>query len=348
MLFADRGGALAPGLGGADLADDPSTDIEHEFKLEQAEIASVPTGDLAALMTDLADRRRELVSAAAERGLRVAALGTSPLRGDPTPTPDARYRRMQDHFALVAADQLTCGMHVHVSVGSRAEGVTAIDAIRGWLPVLLAISTNSPFWDGRDSGYASYRSVSWGRWPTAGATAAFGDEAGYDAAVARLITAGAALDDGMIYFDARLSAKYPTVEIRVADVVQRIADSALVAALARALVQSSLDGRLGELGMLPDAALVRAASWRAARFGLAGDLIDPDDGRPRAAPDLLDRLLDLLGPALRSTGDSAAVLDTVGRLLREGTGADVQRADLARTGSVRDVIDAAVRRTAEL
>ncbi len=324
MLFGGSTAAPRPATGGAQLAADPNTGVEHEFKLEQAEIASAPTTDLDALTDDLIECRREIVAAAQARGFRVAALGTSPLAGDPTPTPDERYQRMQEHYALVAADQLTCGMHVHVGVESRAEGITAIDSIRGWLPVLLAVSTNSPFWDGRDTGYASYRSVSWGRWPTAGATGQFGNEAAYDAAVAELIAAGAALDDAMIYFDARLSAKYPTVEIRVADVTQRVADSALVAALARALVQTAIEGGLGE--GRPSVALVRAASWRAARFGLTGDLLDPRDGRPRAAADLLDRVVGVLHPALQATGDVARVEGAIARLLREGTGAQLQRA----------------------
>ncbi len=345
MLFNSSPGTPQPAPAGAQLAGDPSTAVEHEFKLEQAEIASAPTADIDVLIDDLGARRGEIIAAAGDRGLRVAALGTSPLRTDPTPTPDERYQRMHEHFALVAADQLTCGMHVHVSVGSRAEGVVAIDAIRGWLPVLLAISANSPFWDGRDSGYASYRSVSWGRWPTAGATAPFGDEAGYDAAVARLIRAGAALDDGMIYFDARLSAKYPTVEIRVADVTQRVDDAALIAALARALVHTAVAGQLGESPL--DAASVRAASWRAARFGLLGELVDPRDGQLVAADDLLDRVFETLRPALRNTGDLGIVDAGIARVLRAGTGADLQRADLARNASVGDVVDAAVGRTSQ-
>ncbi len=344
MLFAASSGAPCPAAAGERLAADPSTAVEHEFKLEQAEIATDPTTDVAALLEDLCGRRKEIIASAAERGLRVAALGTSPVQADPTPTPDERYGRMHEHFALVAGDQLTCGMHVHVSVDSRAEGVVAIDAIRAWLPILLAISANSPFWDGRDSGYASYRNVSWGRWPTAGATAPFRDEAGYDRAVEQLIAAGAALDAGMVYFDARLSAQYPTVEIRVADVVQRVADSALVAALARALVQTAVENRLG--GGIQSAALVRAGSWRAARFGLRGELLDPGDGRLRPAGDVLDRVLDVLRPALRASADLAAVEAGITRVLTEGTGAELQRADLARLGLVADLVTAAAARTA--
>jgi glutamate---cysteine ligase / carboxylate-amine ligase len=108
------------------------------FKLEQAEIASDPQHELAATEQDLRGRRHELISAAAERNVVVAAMGTSPSTLFPTATPDERYRRMQQQYGLVAADQLTCGTHVHVAVQSRAEGVAAIDGARRWIGVRLS------------------------------------------------------------------------------------------------------------------------------------------------------------------------------------------------------------------
>lgn len=330
-----------PTPAGDTLAEDPLTSVEHELKLEQAEIASAPHRDLAELLADLVGRRAELIASAAARGVRVAALGTSPLAIRPTPTPDERYGRMQRHFGLVAEDQLTCGAHVHVSVSSRAEGVAALDGIRPWLPVLLAASANSPFWDGADTGYASYRSISWGRWPTAGPAPAFGTEDAYDRTVSELIAAGAALDRGMIYFDARLSARYPTVEIRVSDVVQHVGDSVALAALCRALVESVL-------ATAPDPVpltLLRAAAWRAARFGLSGDLWDPVDGGLRPASDVVQHLLDFVRDRLRADGDLAVVDEAVGRWHAEGSGADLQRADFTAHHRARDVIDGAVART---
>ena len=109
----------------------------------------------------------------------------------------------------------------------------------GWLPLLTAISANSPYWQGQDTGYASYRSIAWGQWPTAGPTETFGDVDGYHRAIKGLLDTGAAMDDGMIYFDARLSASYPTLEIRVPDVCTDVGDSALIAALARGLVDTA-------------------------------------------------------------------------------------------------------------
>jgi glutamate---cysteine ligase / carboxylate-amine ligase len=211
--------------------------------------------------------------------------------------------------------------------------------------VLTALSANSPFWSGQDTGYASYRTIMWGRWPTAGPTELFGDEATYDETVADLIRSGAAVDPGMIYFDARLSASYPTVEIRVADVCQDVADTVLLAGLSRAIVDTALDD--ADRPPAPvRTGLLRAASWRAARFGLTGDLLDLLEARTRPAADLLDRLLEHVGPALARAGDADLVHRSVERVIREGTGAQMQRAAMARRGRVDDVVAEATARTA--
>jgi carboxylate-amine ligase len=238
---------------------------------------------------------------------------------------------------LVGAD------HVHVGIASRAEGTVAVDGMRPWLSVLLALSANSPFWRGTDTGYASYRTIACGRWPTWGPTERFGDPASYDARVAALIESGAALDEGMIYFDARLSARYPTVEIRVADVAQEAGDALLLAALSRALVDAVVAGPGADD---PPVALLRAAAWRAARFGLSEDLYDVGERRLRPASAMVDRLVDTLDPVLRANGDETLVRREADRLLRRGTGADLQRADLSATGSPAGVVLAAAERTA--
>lgn len=335
MLF----GADRPAPAGEDLAAEPDTDVEHELKLEQAEIASEPRADTAELLDDLRGRRRELIDSASERGVRVAALASSPYPGLPTTTPNERYERMQRHYGLVAREQLSCGLHVHVSIESRDEGVAAIDAIRGRLPVLIALSANSPFWNGADTGYASYRRISWGRFPSAGPTATFGTPEHYDHVVEELIALGGALDTGMIYFDARLSATYPTVEIRVTDVVQDVRDSTAIAALCRAMVDTPATGEV-------DVAVVRAASWYAARFGLSGELCDLTERRLRPAAEVVDRLLDEIGPALAAAGDRELVEAAFARRFAEGTGADLQRRDFAARGAAADVVSAAVERTA--
>ncbi len=322
--------------------------VEQEFKMEQTEIGSSPALDITALRDDLLELRRSVAAAAGSTGVHVVAVATNPFKVRPTATPDERYDRMAETFGLIAREQLTCGQHVHVSVVSGDEGVAALDRIRGWLPVLTALSGNSPFWQGKDTGYASYRSIVWGQWPTAGPTDPFGDIGGYQRAIADLLATGAAMDDGMIYFDARLSAHYPTVEIRVPDVCTDVRDAALIAALARGLVDTAvLEWRHGRPAPVIRVDVLRGAIWRAARFGLSGSLFDYRTRELVPAWALIDGLVEHALAALRSNDDLDFVLEQLDRLRRTGTGADLQRAEFARRGRLTDVVQHAAQRTLE-
>lgn len=276
----------------------------------------------------------------------MAATATSPVGGITTTTMEDRYERMEIRFGLLERMQLTCGTHVHVSIESPAEGVAIIDRIRCWLSPLLALSSNSPFWLGEDTGYASYRNIVWGQWPTAGPTEIFGSYKEYRALVDDLVGSGTILDEGMIYFDARLSRHYPTVEIRVADVCTDLADTMTVAALARALVETAArDAATGAPPPPVRTEVLRVAAWGAARFGLSGELLEPQSRRSRPAADVLDRLIDHARAALVGAGDLRLVTDGVDRLLSSGTGADHQRAALAEHGTISGVALDIVERT---
>lgn len=331
----------------ADLGTDGNQPpIDREFKEEQAEIGSSPTTSAGELAADLRKLRGELAAAAEGHGAHIAAVATSPLKVRPTATDDDRYHSMVEEFGLLAREQLTCGQHVHVSIESRAEGVAVLDRIAPWLSVITAMSANSPFWQAKNSGYGSYRTVVWGLWPTAGPAAGFGDERGYDGAIADLLASGAAMDDGMIYFDARLSAHYPTLEIRVADVCTDVDDAVLVAVLARALVDTAAKGwQAGQAAPAYRPELLRGMSWRAARHGLSGDLLDPRSRKLVPAFELIDSLVEWLEPSLTDSDDLALVRAGVQRLRKTGNGADQQRRSFARHGDLEEVVADLVRRT---
>ncbi|MCW3159068.1 carboxylate-amine ligase [Micropruina sonneratiae] len=338
----DRANEQLPDDG--DFGDDA---VEHEFKREQAELGSLPCTTATELRAQLVELRSAMAAGAAASGAAVAAIGTSPFRVRPTATADERYERMTAEFGLLARQSLTCGQHVHVEVGSRDEGAGVIDRLPPFLPVLLALSANSPWWQGEDSGYASFRSAIWGLWPTAGPSGPFGDAAGYDAAVAQLVATGSALDEGMVYFDARLSAKYPTVEVRVADVCTDVDDAVLIAVLVRALVTTtSRAWAAGDAVEPSPPQWQRAATWRAARYGLTGSLVDPVSRDLVPAADAVSTLVDAVGDALDAIGERDLVADGLDRLLRTGTGADRQRRVHATTGSRAAVMRDAIARTA--
>ena len=335
----DRPGA---GSGGGD----PVPRLVPELKEQQIELGTSVCTELAEVAAELRHWRGRADSAARSVGARVAALASAPVPVQPRATQGERYQRMVDVFGLVAADQLTCGCHVHVSVADDEEGVAVLDRIRVWLPVLTALTANSPFWLGRDTGYASYRSQSWGQWPSAGPTGVHGSVAAYRRLVEELLATNTVLDQGMVYFDARLSASWPTVEVRVADVALRVEDAVLLAGQVRALVDSAAEEwRAGE--PVPDVRteLLRVAGWRAARSGLSGDLVDPRSGRPAPAADVLAALVAHVRPALARHGDEQVVDAGVAELLRRGSGAALQRAVFEETGDLAAVVRAAVAAT---
>ncbi|WP_455359597.1 glutamate--cysteine ligase 2 [Streptomyces sp. SYSU K21746] len=332
--------AAARGSGGEEHA------FEKELHRQQLEFATHPQTGMGELAAEISRWRTEANRHAGKLGAAVVALGTSPLPIGPAISSGERYRWLEEHFGLTAQEQITCGCHVHVSVESDEEGVAVLDRIRPWLSVLLAMSTNSPFWQGEDSGYSSYRSRVWGRWPTSGPVETFGSADRYHEQVRAMVGTGALRDEGMIYFDARLSHKYPTVEIRVADVCLDASTTVLLATLVRALVETAArEWRAGEPPAGHGVGLLRLAAWRAGRSGLDGLLIHPGSMCPAPAETVVRALFDHVRDALEDCGDLIAVQEGLAGLLKTGNGARVQRDLLQRTGSLRDVVAACARRT---
>ncbi|MGW2780099.1 glutamate--cysteine ligase 2 [Streptomyces populi] len=327
--------------------DDPGQDVfEKELFGQMLEFATHPRSDMADLGNEIVRCRKEAARLAGEIGCAVAALATSPLPVSPSVSVNDRYRWMAEQYGTATREQLVCGCHVHVSVASDEEGVAVLDRLRPWLAVLAALSANSPFWQGQDTGYAGYRSRAWDRWPSAGPSEPFGTAERYHRRVRDMVATGVILDEGMVYFDARLSANYPTVEIRVADVCLRSDTPVLIAALARALVDTAArDWRAGRPAPDHSVNVLRLAAWKAARCGLEQDLLDPMTMRPRPAARVLRTLREHVGDALTRNGDTDLVDRTLAELLRRGTGAHEQRRMWERTGSLRDVVTECVQQS---
>ncbi|TQK49791.1 carboxylate-amine ligase [Streptomyces sp. SLBN-118] len=320
--------------------------FEAELQREQLEFATRPQVAMGDLATEIGRWRAEAARQAEQVGAAVAALATSPLPVSPSIGFGERYRWMGERFGLTAQEQLTGGCHVHVSVDSDDEGVAVLDRVRPWLAVLLALSTNSPFWQGKDSRYGSYRSQVWGRWPSAGPMELFGSADRYHEHVRELLGTGVLRDEGMIYFDARLSHQYPTVEIRVADVCLDPSTTVLLATLARGLVETaSQQWRNGEPPARHGVALLRMATWQAGRYGLEHLLIHPLTMRPARAETVVRALFDHARDALEDTGDLVSAQEAISTLLATGNGAQVQRELMERTGNLRRVVIECVSRT---
>ena len=314
--------------------------LTAEFQQEMIEVVTPPHATLAGLQQDIIAGRAIARQAAEDVGVRVAALGTSPLPANPHPVQLRRFKAMTEEYGLTAREQLTCGCHIHVSVESAEEAVAVLDRMRIWLPVLIALSANSPFWHGQDTGYASYRAQVWNRWPSAGPLDILGTPDAYHQLVHDMVSTGVALDEGMVYFDARLSRHYPTVEIRVADVCLRPENTVLLAGIARGLVETAArEWREGAEPVSVPSALLRLAAWKASRWGLRGELLDPRTHRPAPALAVVNALLNHVHEALVDMGDLQRVEEQVDRLLAEGTGAVRQMEVLHRTGDLERVVE---------
>ncbi|MFC5827009.1 carboxylate-amine ligase [Nonomuraea insulae] len=309
----------------------------------QVEAKTPPCAGPAELERELR-HMRAVVSAAAEAvGLAVVASGT-PVLGDAVPPPITEHPRYDLGIANYRAlhdEQAICAGHVHVHLPDRERAVLVCNHLRPWLPALIALMANSPFWAGRDTGYAGWRILSWSKWPVAGPPPYLESLDDFERLVAALTESGALVDPATIFWDARPSLRLPTVEVRVTDVPATAGESVLLALVVRALVTVSLRRvEAGDPGPRVPAELLRVAYWRAARDGLDGHGVDPFTGRQVPVAEVVDGLLEHIRPALADSGDLETV--TLGlRWLREaGGGAARQRA----AGAAEDVVDDLVAR----
>ena len=330
----------------ADQARDDAASLELELKEQQLETNSRPCHSLSDLHREVRRCRAAAAAAAGKAGAQVAALATSPVAVEPELVSKSRYQRMAAAYGLTAHEQLTCGCHVHVEISSDDEGVAVLDRIGPWLAILLALSANSPFWQGRDSSYASFRYQAWGRWPSSGPTEPFRTPQRYHQTLEQMVRTGTLLDTGMVYFDARLSEHYPTIELRIADVCLHAEETVLLAALARALVETEARAaREGKPALPTRTELLRLAAWRASRSGLDDDLLNPVTGLPERAETVASLLLDHCRDALDDAGDTDAVTEMLSALLARGNGAAFQRKAFRRSGRLADVVNSAVAAT---
>ncbi|MCW2134124.1 glutamate--cysteine ligase [Arthrobacter sp. VKM Ac-2550] len=324
----------------------PAVALTHEFVHEQIETATAVHTTLNGLTRDIVAGRARADALARQVGARAVALGTAPLPAELHTVRLPRFEAIRNRMGLTAVQQLTCACHVHVGIESPEEGVAVLDRIRVWLPILAALSANSPFWHGTDTGYASFRTQLWGRWPTTGPTEIFGSADAYRRLVRNLLTTGVLLDEGMVYFDARLSRNYPTVEIRVPDVCLTVNNAVLIAALARALVETAArQWRSGQPPPVMPAPLLKLASWQASRHGVEADLLHPLEARPGPAKDIISLLLNRTLPALADAGDDARTEELLKALLRRGTGSSEQRNAYKDTRSFTAVVAEALKHT---
>ena len=322
--------------------------VETELNLAQVECSTPVCTTLEEVHEELCRLRVGLMRAAESNGSLIAAIGTHPFSDwlGQQITPKDRYRALDTAYKQLAWEQLVCGCHVHVGLDDPELAIQVLNRVRPWLATLRALTTNSPYWQGIDTGYASFRMTVFDRWPTAGVPPWLDDRGAYDTLVAALVATDTMEDASRMYWDVRPSLRYPTLEFRVADVCLTVDEAVMLTGLVRALVRVSVAAaEAGEPAPRPSRDLLSAARWRAARYGLGGTLVDVARAVPVPAATAVESLVDVVREDLTRHGEWDAVAPRLADVLEHGSGASRQRAILEGGGDFRYVVDFAVEQT---
>jgi glutamate---cysteine ligase / carboxylate-amine ligase len=332
------------------LAADRSGMVEGEAQETMLEIGTPASHSAAEVAVALRERRFQAGAAAAAEDLEIVAVASHPFsRREHRASMAERPRMLQRLFRQIMRQEHISGMHVHVAVPRSIDRVRIMDRLRDYSPHLIALAASSPFLHGRDTGFCSYRTVSWRRFPFTGVPPRFGGQAEYDRFLGQLIAGGAIPDGRTVYWSLRPSPRYPTVELRMCDVCPRLDEAVAIATLIRAMVIAAAEDRLAPIGASMAAPvhdeMLRMNEWLGARDGLEARLISPDapEGRApvRAA---ITELLETVLPIADSLGDGEA-LRGAADILANGSAAERMRARFRQERSLEALTDWLVQET---
>ncbi len=329
--------------------------VTTEMLQSQIEVLTPPCDGTKEARAHLVHYRSALGKAAGEHGLRLAATGTFPLAFWPeqTVTPNSRYGAIMDDLQMIGYRNMLCGMHVHVAVSDPSTRINLIMRLTPYLPLLHALSTSSPFWQGHLTGLVGYRPAAYDELPRTGLPQLFRTNEDYREYVDALVGAKIIPDASYIWWALRPSAAYPTIELRTADSCTRLDDTVAIAALFRCLVRALDRNRDINAGFDRVArAITWENKWHAQRYGIAATFIDPFSRVPLTARQWIDQVRALVAEDVAAF-DCAAEIARLDGILAEGTSGDRQidiftRAKAAgkrRLTAIKEVIDWAAAET---
>ncbi|MGA9775522.1 MAG: carboxylate-amine ligase [Candidatus Dormiibacterota bacterium] len=316
-------------------------DVKAEMLQSVVEVATPICADLAEARTQVVRLRSEVSRLLQPHGLRIASAGTHPFANwhEQEVTDLERYKLLEEEMQDVIRELLIFGLHVHVAIPDPELRIEVANEARYFLPHLLALSTSSPFWMGRETGLKSYRSVVWSRFPRTGIPPEFSSHGEFQDYVDLLVRTGCVDNGKKIWWDLRPHVLYPTLEFRVCDAATRVEEVLCLAGLIQAICTKLIKLRRDNLGFrkyLPN--LIAENKWRALRHGIDGRLID--FGRAAEVPmrQLAVELLEFVDDVVDDLGSRAEV-EYLHTICREGTSADRQLDTFRRTGSLQAVVD---------
>ncbi|MGH7583025.1 MAG: carboxylate-amine ligase, partial [Gemmatimonadales bacterium] len=314
------------------------------------EIGTLVCHSPAEARAELVRLRRLVMDLAAKQGLVIAAAGTHPFSSwiEQEITPLERYLGVKEDLQELAQALLIFGTHVHIGVEDPEFRIDAMNVCRYFLPHVLALSTSSPFWMGRNTGLKSYRSVVFRSFPRTGIPRTMASWSDYNEFVEIMIATGSIPDASKLWWDVRPHHKFPTLEFRVCDVCTRVDEAVCIGALFQAIIARLWKLRRDNMTFRQYSAnLIEENKWRATRYGLDGKLIDFGHSKELPARELIRELVEwFIGDIVDELGSRNEVTYAL-QMLEQGTSADRQLATFRRTGNLNDVVDQLVRETAE-
>jgi carboxylate-amine ligase len=323
--------------------------VKREMHQSIVEVGTKICSGVGELAEEIIRNRRDLAAAAERVGLRVAAAGTHPFSNwmDQVISPGERYENIVEELQQLARSLLIFGLHVHVAVPDRTAMIDLMNEARYFLPHLLALSTSSPFWMGRDTGLKSFRTTVFRRFPRTGIPEQFGSWSEYEEYVNFLIELHCIDNAKKIWWDLRPHPTFGTLEFRVCDVPTAPRASIAIAALAQAIVVKLYRLRARNLGFRRyPRALIEENKWRASRWGLDGKLIDFGQRKEKPMRELGVELIEFVDDVVDELGSRREV-EYVRKILADGTSAERQVQVYRATGDLRAVVQALVEETRE-
>jgi carboxylate-amine ligase len=321
--------------------------VKPEMHQAVIEVGTKVCRDIKEAREDILLLRREMITLASQNGLLLASASTHPFADWKLQEiyPDERYRRVLEEMQMIARANLVFGLHVHVGVEDRNTAIHIMNSMRYFLPHILALSSNSPFWMGIPTGFKSYRSKVFERFPRTGIPDVFANWADYETFVSLLVKTGCIDNGKKIWWDIRPHPHFDTLEVRVCDIPMRLDETLAIAALIQATVAMLYKLHASNKSYrIYGRALIMENKFRAARYGLDGMLID--FGKEEEVPlrQLILEYLDLIDDAVEELG-SRDEINYIHQMLEMGTGADRQLKVYEETGDLKKVMDYIVAET---
>ena len=321
--------------------------VKPEMHQSVIEIGTGVCPNIKEAKAEIRSIRQQIIGLARQNGLRLAAAGTHPFAQwrDQEIYPDDRYRMIVEDMKMVARANLIFGLHVHIGIEDRETAIQIMNAARYFLPHILALSANSPFWQGMDTGLRSYRCKVFDKFPRTNIPDLYSSWSEFENYVNLLIKTNCMDNAKKIWWDIRPHPNFPTLEFRICDIPMRVDETIAIAALCQAIVAKLY--RLHEQNLSfrhYSRALIMENKWRAARYGLGGKLIDFGKQSEVPVRDLIYEILEFVNDVTGEL-DSKEEIAYITRILDEGNGADRQLRVFGETGDLNQVVDYVIEQT---